>query len=141
MMRVLQSSVLFLIVGFVLFISPEARANYEYQCGAHRNAMCHTEPRADQVCASQQSSCYGRCGPGCNWSALGNAYTGACANHDTCVRNYLCGGHSSWTAHSSCAGSLPSAVGSFVQTHWNAGFQWAADQTSGLWTKIKGCCN
>jgi hypothetical protein len=138
MPKILRSSVLFLLLGIALFISPEARANYEYQCGGHRNAMCHTEPRAEQSCGG---GCYGRCGPGCNWSALGNAYTQACANHDSCVRNYLCGGSSQWTAHSSCAGSLPAAVGSFVQTHWNAGFQWASDQASGLWSKIKGCCN
>ena len=141
MTRLVHSSVLVVLVGFALFLAPEARANYEYQCGAHRNAMCHTEPRADEVCASQTSACYGRCGPGCDWSVLGNAYTTACRNHDTCVRNYLCAGYSSFNAHSSCAGSLPAAVGSFVQTHWNAGFQWATDQFSGLWTKIKGCCN
>ncbi|HEY5925943.1 MAG TPA: hypothetical protein VIV11_29850 [Kofleriaceae bacterium] len=141
MNRLVRSSVLGLIVVFALFLVPEARANYEYQCGAHRNAMCHSEPRGDATCAAQTTNCKGRCGPGCDWSALGNAYTTACANHDTCVRNYLCGGHSSWTAHSSCAGSLPSAVGSFVQTHWNNGFQWAADSWSGFWKKVKACCN
>src|SRR5688572_2817839 len=139
MTRIVHSSVLVLIVGFALFLSPQARANYEYRCGAHRNAMCHAEPRAEQSGAS--GNCYGRCGPGCGWSALGNAYTGACANHDSCVRGKLNAGAGSWNAHSGCAGSLPAAVGSFFQTHWNNGFQWAGDTLSGFWKKIKGCCN
>ena len=141
MTRIVRSAVVVVCFGLAMFLAPEAQANYEYQCGAHRNAMCHTEPRADEVCASQQSSCFGRCGPGCDWSVLGSSYTNACANHDTCVRNQLCAGASGWTAHSSCASALPAAVASFVQAHWNYGFQWATDQWSGLWTKVKSCCN
>lgn len=124
-----------------LFQSDQAEANYEYRCGAHRTAKCHAEPRADEGCAATWTACYGRCGPGCGWSALGNKYTSSCQNHDWCVRDYLCKGYSGWQAHSWCAGGLPNAVGSFVQSHWNYGFQWAKDTWSGLWTKVKSCCN
>jgi hypothetical protein len=141
MKRICQSAVIVLCVGFALLVAPEAQAYVEYQCGAHRNAMCHEEPRGDEVCASQSANCYGRCGPGCDWTILGNAYTSACANHDACVRNQLCSGASGFNAHANCAGALPAAVGSFVQTHWNAGFQHARDIWSGLWKKVKACCN
>jgi hypothetical protein len=139
MNSIVRSSVLVLLLGFALFLTPEAQANYEYDCGPHRNAMCHTEPRAEQSSAS--GNCYGRCGPGCGWTILGNSYTTACQNHDSCVRNRLAQGYSSVSAHSGCVGSLPAAVGSFVQTHWNNGFQWATDQWSGFKAKIKACCN
>jgi hypothetical protein len=139
MMRIVHSSVLMLAVAFVLFLAPEARANYEYNCGGHRGAQCHEEPRADEACYS--NGCYGRCGPGCDWSALGNAYTGACQNHDYCIYDQRCNqGVSGYQSHANCAYALPAAVGSFAQTHWNNSMQWAKDTWSGLWTKIKGCC-
>lgn len=127
-------------VAVLIFASSRAEANYEYNCGQHRGAQCHDEPRADQACALTSQDCYGRCGPGCGWTVLGNAYTSACGNHDSCVRNYLCQGQSGWNAHSWCAGSLPAAVGSFAQTHWNNWFQHARDSWSGLWTKVRNCC-
>lgn len=139
-MKFIHSSALIVLFAFVLFLVPEARAAYEYDCGPHRNAMCHQEPRGDEGCNASYG-CYGRCGPGCDWTVLGNAYTNACANHDSCVRNKLCAGQSGFSAHSGCAGSLPAAVGSFVQAHWNYGFQWAADTWSGFWSKVKACCN
>lgn len=132
-----------LVVGTLALtlVASSANANYEYRCGPHRTAMCHEEPRADESCAAYNNNCMGRCGPACGWTILGNAYTSACYNHDACIRNYMCSGYSGWQAHANCAGGLPAAVASFVQTHWNYGFQWARDTWSGLWTKVKGCCN
>lgn len=135
----MQSTAVTLVLGFVLLLAPEARANYEYNCGGHNGAQCHSEPRADQACYSNQ--CYGRCGPGCGWTALGNAYTSACQSHDGCIQYQNCTlGITGYQAHANCAGGLPAAIGSFAQTHWNNSMQWAADTWSGLWTKIKGCC-
>jgi hypothetical protein len=129
-------------VLIALMPAPPAFAAYEYNCGAHRGAQCHEEPRGDESCAAAQTGvqCYGRCGPGCGWTVLGNAYTGACASHDSCVRGQLCAGASAFNAHTSCAGSLPAAVGSFTQTHWNNFFQHARDTWSNVWTKVRNCC-
>lgn len=139
MMRVIQSISLFFALALVLFLSPSAQANYEYNCGAHRGAQCHQEPRADEACYN--NACYGRCGPGCDWSVLGNAYTSACQAHDACIQYQRCTvGTTGYQSHVNCAGQLPAAIGSFVQTHWNQSMQWAADTWSGLWTKIKSCC-
>lgn len=118
----------------------QAQAASEYTCGQHRNAKCHTEPRNDDKCYS--NSCYGRCGPGCGWSALGSQYTSACQNHDGCIKTRRCVyGDSQWQSHANCAGGLPSAVGSWVQSHWNYGFQWAKDYYSGHRKKVRSCCN
>ncbi len=138
--RILGGLVAALTMTILIFASDRAEANYEYDCGPHRNSMCHNEPRADDQC--YQNSCYGRCGPGCSWTALGNQYTSACTTHDSCIKTRRCTyGDSQWASHSNCAGSLPAAVGSFFQTHWNNGFQWAIDAYSGLRSKVKGCCN
>ena len=110
-MKVIHSYALIVLAAFALFLTPEARAAYEYDCGPHRNAMCHQEPRGDEGCNANYG-CYGRCGPGCDWTVLGNAYTNACANHDSCVRGKLCAGQSGFSAHSGCAGSL------IVVWHW-----------------------
>jgi hypothetical protein len=129
------------IVIFFAF-ARRADAYYEYQCGAHRNAMCHEEPRADELTSCYTNGCFGRCGPGCDWSALGNQYTGACESHDNCIRTQACSYNTTgWQAHANCAGGLPAAVGSWFQTHWNNGFQHAKDTWTGLWTKVKNCCN
>lgn len=130
----------FASVGDDLATENEAKAASEYTCGAHRDAKCHTEPRNDDQCYS--NSCYGRCGPGCGWSALGNRYTSACQSHDACIKNRRCNyGDSQWASHANCAYGLPSAVGSWVQSHWNYGFQWAKDYFSGHSKKVKSCCN
>ncbi|HEY5949841.1 MAG TPA: hypothetical protein VIV40_30305 [Kofleriaceae bacterium] len=128
-----------LAIAFVLFLTPEARAYYEYNCGGHRDAQCHEEPRADEDCYNNQ--CYGRCGPGCGWSVLGNTYTDACQSHDACIQYERCTvGSTGLQSHQNCAYALPAAVNSFVQTHWNQSMQWAKDTWSGVWTKIKNCC-
>lgn len=122
-----------------MFVAREAQAYYEYNCGSHRGAQCHTEPRADEACYN--NACYGRCGPGCDWTILGNAYTSACQSHDACIKYQRCTvGTTGVQSHINCAGQLPAAVNSFVQTHWNQSMQWAEDTWSGIWTKIKGCC-
>lgn len=139
MTQIRHVAVLVVAVIAVMFVAREAQAYYEYNCGAHRGAQCHTEPRADEACYSNQ--CYGRCGPGCDWTILGNAYTSACANHDACIKYQRCTvGTTGVQSHINCAGQLPAAVNSFVQTHWNQSMQWAEDTWSGIWTKIKGCC-
>lgn len=126
-------------IAAMLLLSPDARANYEYNCGAHRGAQCHEEPRADEACYSNQ--CYGRCGPGCDWGALGYAYTPACGDHDACIQYQRCVvGTSGYQSHVNCAGGLPGAVASWAQTHWNNWFQHARDTWSGLWTKVRNCC-
>lgn len=63
--------------------------------------------------------CYGRCGPACSWSFLGNKYTSACQTHDWCVRNGLAAGRSQYSAHANCVGSLGSAARSWFSTTWH----------------------
>ena len=138
----MSSKLLAITVLFAaLMVAPAASANYEYTCGEHRDARCHSEARGDNYC-SYQNDCFGRCGPNCSWSALGQSYTIACNNHDQCVQYQMCTlGNGSWTAQANCAGGLASAVASVWQQHWNYGFQHAHDSVSGFWKKIKGCCN
>ncbi|MBE7449715.1 MAG: hypothetical protein HS111_12690 [Kofleriaceae bacterium] len=65
------------------------------------------------------SGCYGRCGPACNWTWLGNVYTNACKTHDWCVRDGLARGRSQYSAHANCVGSLGSAARSWFSNNWH----------------------
>lgn len=76
-----------------------------------------------QSCAGDRyanSGCYGRCGPECSWSFLGNTYTNACKTHDWCVRNGLSQGRSQYSAHANCVSSFGSAARSWFNTNWHS---------------------
>lgn len=78
------------------------------------------------------SGCYGRCGPGCSWSFLGNQYTSACRTHDWCVRNGLANGRSTWSAHANCVGSLGNAARSWFSNSWHSWKGKIRDKVSGF---------
>jgi len=104
--------------------------------GAHRGAQVEVMCRGETACYS--NPCYGRCGPGCNWTILGNSYTSACTNHDACIENRMCNyGDSSGTAQANCVGLLPSAIWSLSNSAWYNGVQWVKDTATGVWTSIR----
>jgi hypothetical protein len=107
-----------LAAGLVLFTAAEARAS----CSSAQSYNSSTW----QSCASDtsgacnySSNCYGRCGPGCGWSWLGNTYTSACKTHDWCVRDQLCKGASTFNAHKNCVGSFGNAAKSWFSVPWH----------------------
>ena len=59
---------------------------------------------------------FGRCGPGNDWSWLGNVRTPECAAHDQAVRDALNNGASYLGAQAQALPQLPAAVGSYVRS-------------------------
>ena len=66
------------------------------------NTVVQNQPMSED---GNTSDCFGRCGPGCNWSALGDYYTSACYDHDQCVQN---------NGHLACLPQLGPAVVSYA---------------------------
>ena len=92
--------------------------------------------RGETACYS--NPCYGRCGPGCNWSVLGNNYTAACTNHDQCIETRMCSyGDSSAAAQANCVGLLPAAIVSESNSAWYNGVNWVKDTATSVWTSIR----
>lgn len=104
--------------------------------GPHAGATVEVMCRGDVACYSNQ--CYGRCGPGCNWSILGNYYTSACQTHDACIQNRMCNyGDSSAAAQANCVGVLPAAILSEANSAWYDGVNWVEDTATSVWTHIR----
>lgn len=85
------------------------------------------------------NACYGRCGPGCS-TALGTVVTGACQQHDACIKDQKCAGKSSATAHVNClTGSrgLGKAAASLLSYHWNNAVTYVSDTLSSTpWARV-----
>jgi hypothetical protein len=136
-MKFLASAVVFLAVMVWGLSSSWAQCSPSTSTiGAHRGSTVEVMCRGDAVCYNNQ--CYGRCGPGCNWSILGNAYTSACTSHDSCIKTQTCSyGRSGATAQANCVGLLPAAIGSFANSAWYNGTNWVRDTATSVWTSIR----
>jgi len=135
-MRILVAAVL----GFsMLCVAQTAQAQCSpstYSVGPHAGARTEVMCRGETTCYS--NPCYGRCGPGCNWSVLGNYYTSACQTHDGCIENRTCNyGDSSAAAQANCVGLLPAAIASESNSAWYDGVNWVKDTTTSVWTSIR----
>lgn len=137
-MRTLISAAI-LALALLLNVAPAQAAcssPTDYTVGDHSGATDQVMCRGDAVCYSNQ--CYGRCGPGCNWSILGNHYTSACTTHDGCIKTQMCSyGNSSATAQANCVGLLPAAIGSLGLSAWYDGANWIQDAATSVWTSIR----
>jgi hypothetical protein len=123
------------IVLSVMLSASTAFADAAYVCGSHNGATCQAAPRDDNGCYT--NTCFGRCGPACGWSVLGNTYTGACQSHDQCIKNNRCSGVSAGQSHINCAGLLGSAVKSYIQSQWYSWSNWIGDSLNGKWDKVQ----
>jgi hypothetical protein len=84
------------------------------------------------------NACYGRCGPGCS-TYFGTVVTTACANHDSCIRDYKCAGYSGASAHYYClTGSrgLGKAAASLIGYHWNNAKTYVKDTWQSWWARV-----
>jgi hypothetical protein len=137
-MRILVSALVLLVALLVGATSASAQCvNYSstQAIGAHNGANVEIMCRGDDACYTNY--CYGRCGPGCNLSVLGNAYTSACTNHDGCIKTQMCTyGNSQATAHANCAYLLPAAAGSLANNAWYNGTNWIKEKVTGVWNSI-----
>lgn len=136
-MRHLIVAALFLAVS--LFASRSAWAQCSPQTatiGAHQGASVEVMCRGETACYS--NPCYGRCGPACNWTVLGNYYTSACQSHDACIEDRTCNyGDSGASAQANCVSLLPAAIWSISNSAWYDGTNWIKDTATGIWTSIR----
>lgn len=128
-----------LLLGMLLVPIRSALASCTPQTatvGPHSGAQVEVMCRGETACYS--NPCYGRCGPGCNWTILGNYYTSACTNHDACIETRMCSyGDSSGSAQANCVGLLPAAIWSESNSAWYDGVNWVKDTATSVWTSIR----
>jgi hypothetical protein len=135
-MRQLIVAVLFLGTSFCASKAVASCSPSTATVGPHNGARVEVMCRGETACYS--NPCYGRCGPGCNWSVLGNYYTSACTNHDSCIETRMCSyGDSSNAAQANCVGLLPAAIASEANSAWYNGVSWVSDAVTGVWTHIR----
>ncbi len=113
----------------ILFVRP---AVVDAGCESSQSYDSATWQSCNSDTAGAASGCYGRCGPGCNWSNLGNVYTSACQTHDGCVRSGLSAGRSNWSAHANCVSSLGNAARSWYSVNWHSWKGKLRDKASGF---------
>ena len=135
-MRYLLAAALLLVALLLPVRNASACSPQTATVGPHAGARVEVMCRGETACYS--NSCYGRCGPGCNWSILGNYYTSACTNHDACIENRMCNyGDSSGTAQANCVGLLPAAIASESNSAWYNGVNWVEDTATSVWAHIR----
>lgn len=136
-MRQLLVALLFLAATLLASRSALAACSpQDAAIGAHNGATVEVMCRGETACYT--NPCYGRCGPSCNWTVLGNYYTSACQTHDGCIENRACNyGDSSASAQANCAYLLPNAIWSLSLAAWYDGSNWVRDTATGVWNSIR----